>query len=317
VRSSTRRRADLLAAALVGLLAAGGWTGAAAAGPGAATDAAAPVEVAAQGLLVDAAWLSTHLFDPGVRVLDVRGDAFAYEAGHVPGSAYLERTALAGALGDETGAPPDAEALAALFREAGVSDSSTVVIYEASTGVWSARAFWALDHIGHADTRVLDGGWTKWTCEGLPAESGRLTPLPGKLEPRVREDALATEEWLLGRLGDATVVLLDVRSAAEYDGTEAMADRGGHIPGAVNLEWKELLAPDGSGTLLPLEAVRAAFAGAGVTPEREVVTYCQVGGRAAHTYFALRLAGFPRVRLYEGSWAEWGNDPDLPVETGP
>lgn len=311
MRWPVRACAGWLAIVLGLLVAAGGGTAAA------PTTSAAASEAAAPQLLVDGAWLSNHLFDPGVRVVDVRGDAFAYEAGHIPGAAYLDKGELGAILDDETGAPPDAEAIAALFRVAGVSDTSTVVVYDASTGVWAARVFWALDYIGHGDVRVLNGGWTRWTCEGLPAESGRLTPVSGKLTPRAREDALATKQWVLGRLGDPSVVLLDVRSAAEYDGAEAMAARGGHIPGAVNLEWTRLLAEGEPGTLLPVGDIVAALAAAGATPDREVVTYCQVGGRAAHTYFVLRLAGYPRVRLYEGSWAEWGNDPALPVEMTP
>jgi len=144
-----------------------------------------------------------------------------------------------------------------------------------------------------------------------------VTPAPGDLTPRVREDRLATKDWVLANLANPTVLFLDVRSPAEYTGEEAMAERGGHIPGAVNLEWKLMLAEDGSGTLLPFESVLDVLTTAGVTPDREVVTYCQIGGRAAHTYLVLKLAGFEKVRLYEGSWAEWGNDPILPVETAP
>lgn len=310
-----------LAVLLVSLLALPGGGGAAVAneatspGPDAAAPGMAP-EAPFQ-LLVDAPWLAVRLSDPGVRVVDIRGEAFAYDAGHIPGAVYLDKTVVAQELDGAPGSPPDADRLAAIFRAAGVSDSSTVVVYDGSTGVWATRVFWALDYLGHEDVRVLDGGWARWTCETLPVEAGTATPAPGDFAPRVRDGKLATKDWILGKLGDPDVLFLDVRSPAEYAGEEKMADRGGHIPGAVGLEWKSLLAEDGSGTLIPVEGVREALAAAGVTPDREVVTYCQVGGRAAHTYFALRLAGYGRVRLYEGSWAEWGNDPAAPVASEP
>jgi len=274
-------------------------------------------EGAAFGPLVNAAWLAARLEDPGIRTLDVRGDAFAYDAGHVPGAVLVDKAALAQLLDDPPGMPETAEAMAALFRDAGVSDATTVVIYDASTSAWAGRLFWALEYLGHDDVRVLDGGWTRWTCEMLPTQTEKVTPAPGDLTPRVREDRLATKDWVLANLANPTVLFLDVRSPAEYTGEEAMAERGGHIPGAVNLEWKLMLAEDGSGTLLPFESVLDVLTTAGVTPDREVVTYCQIGGRAAHTYLVLKLAGFEKVRLYEGSWAEWGNDPILPIETAP
>jgi thiosulfate/3-mercaptopyruvate sulfurtransferase len=280
---------------------------------------AAPVGAAepAPRILVDAAWLLAHLSDPGVRVIDMRGDSLAYDAAHVPGAACLDKTAVAEQLDGVPGILADAAPMAALLRAAGVSDSSTVVVYDGSTSLWAARLLWALEYLGHEDVRVLDGGWAKWTCEALPVETGTAAPAPGDFTPRVREDRVATEGWILGKLGDPGVLLLDARSPAEYAGEEQVSDRGGHIPGAVNLEWKSMLAEDGSGAFLPVERIRGVLAAAGVTPDREVVTYCQVGGRAAHAYLALREAGYERVRLYEGSWAEWGNDPAAPIETAP
>jgi len=319
-RSASRliaRTAVVLVASLITLAGPGAAAAGGTASPAAAAAAPVAAAEAAPRPLVDAAWLSVHLFDPGMRVIDVRAEASAYDAGHVPGAAALDKTAVAALLDGAPGAPVNGDSLAALFRAVGVSDSSTVVVYDGSTGLWAARVFWALEYLGHEDARVLDGGWAEWTRESMPVESGRLSPLLGGFTPRVRGERLATREWILGKLGDPTVVLLDVRSEAEYAGEEKAADRGGHIPGAVNLEWKSALAEDGSGVFRPVESIRETLAAVGVTPDREVVTYCQVGGRAAHTYFALRLAGFERVRLYEGSWAEWGNDPTTPVEPAP
>ena len=161
---------------------------------------------------------------------------------------------------------------------------------------------------------LLDGGIEKWKAEGRPLECGAVKPVPARFEPRVSGSMRgidATE--ILQRLDDAGMRVVDVRGEAEFSGEQLRAARGGHIPGAVLWPWEENLRPDG--TLRDPVEIRARADAVGLHPEQELVTYCQGGVRAAHAALALCSAGYPRIRVYDGSWAEWGNNPELPVES--
>ena len=160
--------------------------------------------------------------------------------------------------------------------------------------------------------RLLDGGVKAWTAAGLPLSLHHVAPVPTTWLGTRRLDVLATWKDVHDRLGHHDASILDTRSDGEYCGTLVRAARGGAIPGAVHLEWKQSLGPDGA--FKPAAELRAMFERAGVTPDREVVPYCQGGYRAAHSYLALRLLGYPRVRSYLGSWKEWGDRTELPIE---
>jgi thiosulfate/3-mercaptopyruvate sulfurtransferase len=159
---------------------------------------------------------------------------------------------------------------------------------------------------------VLDGGFNAWTHTGLPVTQQAQKPTATDWTGSRREGILASWSDVNDRLGSADAVILDTRSDAEYCGTTVRAARGGAVPGAVHLEWTNNLGPDG--TFKSAGELRRMYQRAGITHNREVVTYCQGGYRAAHSYLALRLAGYPRVRNYIGSWKEWGDRVDLPIE---
>jgi len=198
------------------------------------------------------------------------------------------------------------------FSLRGVSPDRPVVVYEEESGVRAARAFWLLEYLGHPDVRVLDGGLGAWKAAGLPTTTDAAAPTPSDWHGTPDPDLIATWRQVADRLGRAETALVDTRTDAEYRGEHVRARRGGAIPGAVHLEWKRNLAADGR--LKPAAELRQMYGDAGVTPDREVVTYCQGGYRAAHTYLALRVLGYPRVRNYVGSWKEWGDREDLPIE---
>jgi thiosulfate/3-mercaptopyruvate sulfurtransferase len=199
-----------------------------------------------------------------------------------------------------------------LFSLRGVTPDRPVVVYEGNSGLRAARAFWFLEYLGHPSVRVLDGGVSAWTRANFPLTTAAVAPVPSTWHGEADPTHLATWSDVKDRLGKMETAIVDTRGEAEYYGEMVRAKRGGAVPGAVNLEWTNNLAPDG--TYKSGDELKAMYAALGVTPDREVVTYCQGGYRAAHTYLALRLAGFPRVRNYTGSWKEWGDREDLPIE---
>lgn len=244
-------------------------------------------------------------------VLDVR-PAEAFAVSRLPGALHLDLWGVS--LIDTDPAPLRAFMwmIGHLFSLRGVTPARPVVVYEEQSGIRAARAFWFLEYLGHPNVRVLDGGFQAWTGAGLAVTTEVTTPVPSTWHGEPTPPVLATREQVRDRLNNADVAIVDTRTPAEYYGEQVRAKRGGAIPGAVHLEWTQNLSPDG--TYKSLDDLRAMYAALGVTPDREVVTYCQGGYRAAHTYLALRLLGFPRVRAYTGSWKEWGDREDLPIE---
>jgi len=243
-------------------------------------------------------------------LLDVR-PAHEYAAGHLPGAVHLDLWGLS--LGDTDPAPLRAflAIIEHLFALRGVSRDRGVVIYEDVSGMRAARAFWFLEYFGHPDVRVLDGGVRAWREAGLVLATGGHAPAESRWSG-AREDArLATWRDVQGALDRDEAVVLDVRSDAEYRGEAVRAARGGAIPGAVHVEWTRALTAEGR--FRSAAELKALYEDAGVTPDREVIPYCQGAYRAAHTYLALRLLGYPRVRNYLGSWREWGDRADLPI----
>lgn len=263
-------------------------------------------------------------------VLDLR-PAEQFAAGSIPGARHLDLWAVS--LNDTDPAPLRAFMwmIVHIFETRGVNDQVAVVVYDEQSGLRAARAFWFLDYFDHPDARLLDGGFGAWVRAGLPVawpgvavEAGTAgVGAPGAAAsavardwaggwPPPRAERLATWRDVRDRLGRPDTVLVDTRSDDEYYGVLVRARRGGAIPGAVHIEWTRNL--DARGAFRPLGELRALYEEAGVTPDKEVVTYCQGGYRAAHTYLALRLLGYPRVRNYIGSWKEWGDRDDLPIE---
>jgi len=267
-------------------------------------------------LLVEVEWLEEYGDNPGVRIIDFRESREDYDAGHIPGAVFVDRERLTAAVGGAPMMLAHAESVVEALREAGVSNASTVVVYDDSGGLWASRLFWILEYLGHEDVRLLDGGWAAWNEEVREISTVEPSQAEGDFSSCIRPDRLATRDWILEHLDDPCMALIDVRTPGEYIGADARAERGGHIPGAVNVDWVAALTDDGSQRVLPADMLADLYERSGVTPEKEAVTYCQGGVRAAHTYFILRLMGHPWVRMYDASWVEWGNDPEVPVVSG-
>ncbi len=272
-------------------------------------------------LLAETDWLAEHLDDPDVRIVDCRyywdgrdGRA-VYQAGHIPGAVYCDWTVdLADPAQDPPNLIPGPERLAQAMGRLGIGNQTLVVGYDDEGGHYAARLWWVLRYYGHDRVKILNGGIQKWLAEGRPLATGTTVVAPARFQPGPpRADLRLRGEDLRRLLGQPQLLLLDVRRPSEYTGQEVRAARGGRIPGARHFFWQENLNPDW--TFRDPESLRARHEAAGVRPDRLIVTYCQGGVRAAHAAFTLALLGYENVRLYDGSWAEWGNRLDWPVET--
>ena len=265
-------------------------------------------------LLVTPLELSRILDTTGVTrplVLDLRPPE-AYTEGHIPGALHLDLWGVS--LVDTDPAPLKAFMwmIEHVLAVHGVDGATPIVVYDEQSGVRAARAFWFLEYFGHPSVRLLDGGFGAWAAAGL-AVTRDAQPAPKSEWTGGREETtLATWKDVKGAIARGDTVVLDTRSDAEYEGTLVRAARGGAVPGAVHIEWTRNLSS--SGEFKPASDLQKMYDDAGVTPDREVITYCQGGYRAAHSYLALRLLGYPRVRMYIGSWKEWGDRNDLPIE---
>jgi len=244
-------------------------------------------------------------------LLDLRpSEAFA--AGHIPSAIHLDLWGVS--LIDTDPAPLRAFLwmIEHVFAVHGVDDTTPVVVYDEHSGVRAARAFWFLEHFGHPSVRLLDGGFNAWVAAGLSVTRDAAQPPKSEWTGGRDRRTLATWNDVKDAIGRRDAVIVDTRSDAEHDGTLVRARRGGAVPGAVHIEWTRNLAE--SGEFKSADELRKMYEASGVTPDREVITYCQGGYRAANSYLALRLLGYPRVRMYLGSWKEWGDREDLPIE---
>lgn len=255
--------------------------------------------------------LTSQLQDPQLVLMDLRPPE-AYSNGHIPGARSFDIWGIS--LIDTRPQPLDAFLwiIEHLIQAKGVNEDSRVIIYDDVSGMRAARLFWFLEFFGHRDVHLLDGGFNAWTAAGLPVTHEALVPKTGNFRKKVRRELLATAEDVLNALKSTDTVLVDTRSDDEYSGKLVRAARGGRIPGAIHLEWTRNL--DANGFFRSPDQLKSMYSAHNIPPEKEAIPYCQGGYRAAHTYLALRLIGYPRVRNYLGSWGEWGNRPELPVE---
>ncbi len=265
--------------------------------------------------------VASAIGDRGVRIVDCRFSfdedmRSRYTEGHIPGAVYLNWAEDLSVPPPASGHPRwmllGADAFAQAMTRVGIGDDTMVVGYDSEGGHHAARLWLALRRFGHDRMSVMEGGIQKWIAEGRPLESGtRSIEKPAVFTPRPREGVIASKEEVLGAVRSGDPWLLDVRRDAEFTGAEKRAARGGHIPGAVNILWKDALKDDW--TLRDADELEEFYTNAGFGPETRTITYCQAGVRAAFTNLVLTALGHDDVRTYDGSWEEWGNDPALPI----
>ena len=267
------------------------------------------------GLLIGTDRLETAMAEQssGLLVIDFGRTKAEYQRAHIPGAVYLAKSEVLETRDAIPNMLPDLKILVDTLESVGLSNASRVVIYDQNTGRQAARLFWTLEYLGHERVALLDGGFDRWLDRELPVRSGIETVRRGSFLPSPMPERLASMSWIKENYEKPEVALVDARSLGEYTGAIPRARRNGHIPGALRIEWSKDLNRDN--TFLRRDELEQLYRSVGAK-NREVVAYCQTGQRAAHTYFALRLLGYRKVRLYDASWAEWGNQEDTPITKG-
>jgi thiosulfate/3-mercaptopyruvate sulfurtransferase len=271
-------------------------------------------------VLVDTRWVADHLNDPEVRIVEVGYDTNDYVSGHIPGAVgWAWSTDFQHPIRKDV---PDKEGIEELLARSGIKNDTTIIVYGARRHGYATFALWLLKIYRHANVRVMDGNREKWIAEGRPMTTD--VPTIARSTYTAQDPDWGIRAWrdqVLESIGKPDCTLVDVRTPEEYHGqlwdwwkyqAEA-SQRGGHIPGAVNIPWDLTLKEDG--TYKSIEELQALYLSNGVTPNKEVISYCIVGGRSNHTWFVLTyLLGYPKVRLYDGSWAEWSTLIGVPID---
>lgn len=272
-------------------------------------------------VLVNADWVAQHADDPKVRLVEVDVDTSAYQKGHIKNAVGWNWTTQ---LNDNVRRDiPNARQFEELCKSAGISNDTIVVLYGDNNNWFAAFAFWQFKVYGHKDVRLLNGGRKKWELEGRPFTTDVPKFTPGHYKAGTPDKTIrARRDDVFQIVEKKGAYLVDVRSPDEFTGkviappgmTET-AQRGGHIPGAANIPWSKAANEDG--TFKSYDELVKLYEAQGVRPDRETVAYCRIGERSSHSWFVLKyLLGFPQVRNYDGSWTEWGNLIDAPIEKG-
>ncbi len=270
--------------------------------------------------LVDTQWVADHLDDPNVRVVESNEDTLLYETGHIPGAVKVDWfSTLQDPLRRDFLSRGE---FVKLCSKLGIANDSTVVFYGDKSNWFATYALWLFRYYGHQNLKIMNGGRAKWQQEKRPLTKERPTYPPTSYQANEPEASIrAYREDVFKHLKDSAP-LVDVRSPKEYSGElihmpnypQEGATRGGHIPGAVNIPWSTAVN-EADSTFKSREELEKIYQEKGITPDKEIVAYCRIGERSSHTWFVLTyLLGYSGVRNYDGSWTEWGNLVNAPIE---
>ncbi|PMR73836.1 sulfurtransferase [Billgrantia endophytica] len=266
-------------------------------------------------LIVEPEQLAEHLDDPQLLIIDVPIKADSHGEGHVPGAVFLDFRKLMRGEGDVPCEVPATDALSHLFSSLGLTRDTHVVAYDDEGGGWAGRLLWTLELIGHTRYSYLNGGIHAWRHAGQPISTESRSPIPSDYEADILHPEVAIDRSeILERLGEKGFAVWDARSRAEYDGEKGDNRRLGHIPGAVNMEWTAAMDQERALRIRDYAELITELGALGLTPDMEVVTHCQSHHRSGFTWLVGKALGFEKMRGYAGSWKEWGNRDDTPIE---
>lgn len=285
-----------------------GWNPSAVQPPGAASQASVAGgvdESVSRSPVISTEQLHLFLNAPELLILDLRTPK-KFAEGHIPLALSLPSKSLVDPDRKIKGALLSDDLIIERFGRLGIRKDSYVVLYDDKGAYQASRVFWKLQHFGHRKVSVLDGGFPKWESEGRDITLAAARVRPGIFRPEFVPQRLATADWILDHHSDSDLVILDVRPENLYNHS--------HIPGAVNVHWRD--NRNRNGTLRDLDDLRKLYESKGITKDKSVLTYCQGGEHNAHTYWVLKVLGYPQVRSYAEAWPGWTND-GLPVITGP
>ncbi len=270
--------------------------------------------------LVETDWVAEHLRDPKVRIVESDEDILLYDTGHIPGAIKLDWfTSLQAPLERDF---LSQSAFEKLLSNLGIGSDTTVVFYGDKNNWFACYSFWLFEYYGHRDRKIMNGGRNKWAMEGRPMtrEIPSYPKTTYKAQPANKNIRAFREEVF--RHVDQHLPLVDVRSPQEYTGElihmpgypQEGAQRGGHIPGAMNIPWS-MTINQADGTFKSVDELRQLYESHNIRPEQKIVAYCRIGERSSHTWFVLKyLLGYPDIKNYDGSWTEWGNMVGAPIE---
>ncbi len=271
--------------------------------------------------LVETSWVADHLNDPQVRIAESDEDYLLYETGHLPGAVKVDWfTTLQDPVRRDF---LDQAAFEELCSRLGITNDTTVVFYGDKNNWFACYAFWLFEYYGHKNLKIMNGGRAKWIAENRPLTKEVPHDQATHYQAKAPDLSIRAFRDEVMRHVQEHRPLVDVRSPQEYTGEllhmanypQEGAQRGGHIPGAVNIPWSKAVREDG--TFKSADELRQMYQGQGVTPDEEVIAYCRIGERSSHTWFVLKyLLGYPDVKNYDGSWTEWGNLVGAPIAKG-
>jgi thiosulfate/3-mercaptopyruvate sulfurtransferase len=263
-------------------------------------------------MLVETDWLAAHLNDPNIRIVDMRNQAAAYDAAHVPNAVYLANALIRDAKNPPEFLPSKAD-FEKLMAQLGISNNTRVIAYDERGGIYAARLWWIMNYYGNGNVALLNGGWVKWDAEKKATTAAKPVVKAGSFKAAPTPRWIATAKDVVAAIDKPGVKIIDARTQAEIDGKDLRGIKnGGYIPSSVPLYWEDALDP-ATKAFKAAEQLEKLVNDRGLKPSDEVISYCQVGMRASVDLFVLHLLGYNKLRNYYGAWEEWGNRDDLPI----